>query len=336
MGEKLFFLLFCIFVALSCNRKDYEHIECSIKTMEDNIRVLDTSIIKEMYYPCDIYSVGDDILVINENKDKKIMYQYNLEFSFKGAFFSYGRSGNEFTFIGRNLRDGTDSTLFLYTDWFNCTKFLLDDHGVRVAGKFRILNDAQNDVIILNDSLVFYRALQKNAPCHVYNYVSDELVCEFGEFPRSSIEPETDADRDNICLFNSVYDKINRLLVSFYESIPIIRIYDMVTYDLVREIQIVDGEKQTKSLDDYYEGEGIVYFLRPMIVGNNIYSLFLNTRSDDKFIEQTILIKMDLNGNIVSKYVLDRFCPIYTVSNDGIFYGISISNGEYVLCKTYL
>ena len=336
MGEKLFFLLFCVFVTLSCNRKDYERIECSIKTMEGKIRVLDTSIIKEIYYPYDIYSVGDDILVINKDKDNEVMYQYNSELSFKGAFFSYGRAGNEFTFVGRSLRDGTDSTLFLYTDWFNCTKFSLDDHGVSVADKFRILNDAQNDVIILNDTLVFYRALQKNDPFHVYNYVSDELVCEFGEFPKSSIEPETDADRDNICLFNSVYNRINGLLVSFYESIPIIRIYDMVTYDLVREIQIIDSEKQTASLDGYYEGEGVVYFLRPVITAKNIYSLFLNTRSDDEFIEQTILMKMDLNGNLVSKYVLDRFCPIYTVSNDGIFYGISMSNGEYVLCKTHL
>lgn len=99
----------------------------------------------------------------------------------------------------------------------------------------------------------------------------------------------------------------------------------MVTYDLVREIQIIDSEKQTASLDGYYEGEGVVYFLRPVITAKNIYSLFLNTRSDDEFIEQTILMKMDLNGNLVSKYVLDRFCPIYTVSNDGIFYGISMS-----------
>lgn len=104
MGEKLFFLLFCVFVTLSCNRKDYERIECSIKTMEGKIRVLDTSIIKEIYYPYDIYSVGDDILVINKDKDNEVMYQYNSELSFKGAFFSYGRAGNEFTFVGRSLR----------------------------------------------------------------------------------------------------------------------------------------------------------------------------------------------------------------------------------------
>ena len=104
--------------------------------------MLDTSIIKEIYYPYDIYSVGDDILVINKDKDNEVMYQYNSELSFKGAFFSYGRAGNEFTFVGRSLRDGTDSTLFLYTDWFNCTKFSLDDHGVIVADKFCILNNA--------------------------------------------------------------------------------------------------------------------------------------------------------------------------------------------------
>jgi len=304
--------------------------------MKDYARTLDTSVIKETYYPSDIYSVGNDILIINRDKNDKVIYCYDSEMSFKGAFFSYGKANNEFIFIDRRLKSGSDSTLYLYTNWFDCTEFLIDNHMIRVTDKFHILKEAQNNVIILNDSLLFYRALQKDYPFHIYNYVKNELVCEFGEFPVSRIPPETDADRDNICLCNSVYNMSGRRLVSFYESIPVIRIYDMVTYNLVREVRITDGKEQTTSLDDYYEGAGIIYFIRPLITEKNIYSLFINAGSDDEFIEQTVLIKMDLDGNLVSKYTLDRFCPVYTVSDDGMFYGITTSGGEYILCKTQL
>ena len=334
--RKKYFLFFCVFVCLSCSRKDYEHVECAIKTIKDNIRILDTNMIKEVFNPCDIYSVGDDILVINRDQNGKIIYRYDSEMSFKEAFFSYGRAGNEFVFIDNCLKYGSDSTLYLYTNWFNCTEFSLDEHGIMVTDNFHILTEVQNNVILLNDSLLFYEALLNDDPFHVYNYVTNEVVCGFGEFPESSIIPETDADRDNICLCNSVYDGSGKKLVSFYESIPIIRIYDMETYDLIREIQIVDSEKQTTSLNDYYEEKGIIYFLRPMLVGEYIYTLYLNARSDSKFIEKTVLIKMDLNGNIIATFTLDRFCPIYTISDDGMFYGIAVSDGEYLFCKTKL
>jgi len=330
------FLFFCFFLCLSCDRKDYEHVECAIKTLQDNVRVLDTNVVKEVYDPCDIYAVGDDFLVINRDQNANVIYRYDSVMSFKDAFFSYGRAGNEFVFVDNCLKYGSDSTLYLYTNGFNCTEFLLDGHGITITDNFRILAEVQNNVILLNDSLLFYQVLQNDAPFHVYNYVTGEVVCEFGEFPESSIVPETDADRDNICLCNSVYDEGGKRLVSFYESIPIVRIYDMETYELVREIRIVDSEKHTTSLNDYYEEKGIIYFLRPMLVGEYVYALYLNARADSKFIEKTVLIKMDLNGNIIATFTLDRFCPIYTISDDEMFYGISISGGEYLFCKTKL
>ena len=45
---------------------------------------------------------------------------------------------------------------------------------------------------------------------------------------------------------------------------------------------------------------------------------------------------MDWEGSVVGKYTLDRYCRMYTVSDDGVFYGISIENGKYVLCKAEL
>lgn len=125
-----------------------------------------------------------------------------------------------------------------------------DKRGITVTDNFPVLKDVQNNVILLNDSLVFYNALLKDCPFQVYNFVSDEVLCSFGDFPEASIVPETDADRDNICQSSSVYDVNGRKLISFYESIPIIRIYDMVTYELIREIRIVDSEKQIASQDD--------------------------------------------------------------------------------------
>lgn len=329
-------LLMCVIVCLSCGRKDYEHVECAIKTVNDHVRILDTRMIQEVYNPCDLYSVGDDILVINRDKSGKVIYRYHSNMSFKEAYFSYGRASNEFSFIDSKLKRGSDSTLYLYTNWYYCTEFSIDERGITVTDNFPVLKDVQNNVILLNDSLVFYNALLKNCPFQVYNYVSDEVLCSFGDFPEAPIIPETDADRDNICQSSSVYDVNGRKLISFYESIPVIRIYDMVTYELIREIRIVDSEKQIASLDDYYDEKSIIYFLQPVLAGKYVYTIYLNTRSDDKFIEKTVLIKMDLDGNIVARFTLDRYCTIYTVSDDGMFYGISISGGEYFLCKTRL
>lgn len=289
-----------------------------------------------MYQPRDIYSVGDDILIINGVKQGMVIYQYDPELVFKDSFFHFGRSWTEFSMVDKSLRVGTDSTLFLYTDWLKCTEFTVNDQGIGIVDKYPILQNPQNNVLMLNDSLVFYRALQEENPFQIYNYVSDELECKFGEFPCTSIDIQTNVDRDNVFLSNSVYNATDGLLLSFYESLPLIQVYDMMTRKLVREIEIVDCEKQTSSLESFYDGESVAYFHSPVITSSHIYCLFHNAIPEENPQEQTVLFKMDLKGNLISKYTLDRFCPIYTVSEEGIFYGISILNDEYVLCKTPL
>ena len=67
-----------------------------------------------------------------------------------------------------------------------------------------------------------------------------------------------------------------------------------------------------------------------------IYVNYVNSTVTDDAPDNMVLLKMDWEGSVVGKYTLDRYCRMYTVSEDRVFYGISIENGEYVLCKAEL
>lgn len=331
--RKMLFLL--VILNQACGIKNYEHLECGIESVKKSFRILDTVLIREVFDPSALYCVGENFWVVNRKQSGKVFYKYDSELSFHGSYFSYGRAGNEFVFVDNSLKDGCDTALYLYANWFDCTKFSFSERGIAVADNFRILPEIQNNVILLNDSLVFYRALLDDKQFHVYNYLEKEIVCKFGEFPEVPIKIGNDTDRDNVCLCNSVYAASEKKLVVFYESIPIIRLYDMNTHALVREIEIIDCEKQVVSVDDYYADENIIYFLMPMLQGNNIYVQYLNKGAAES-VNETVLLKLDLNGNIVEKFVLNQYCPIYTITETGEFCGISILGGEYCFCRTRL
>ena len=69
---------------------------------------------------------------------------------------------------------------------------------------------------------------------------------------------------------------------------------------------------------------------------NYVNSTVTDDAPDNIAPDNMVLLKMDWEGSVVGKYTLDRYCRMYTVSEDRVFYGISIENGEYVLCKAEL
>lgn len=297
---------------------------------------VDTSVISELFVPSDIYSIGGDIVLVNGNKSRNVFYRYDTDMRFLGSYLFYGNGRNEFNFISGSTQNGNDSTLCLYTDLFNCAEFLLSGDSIMVAKEYRILDGLQNNVIVLNDSLVFYRMLQGNYPFGVYNRNTGKHEKEFGNFPKSSIRPETEADRDNVCLSTSVYDRRGDMMFSFYETLPVVRIYDMSTYRLVKEIVISDAKEQIRSLDEYYDDRGVVYFFRPIFSGDMIYVAFINDSPDNGVPEDMELLTFDRNGAVVARYRLDRYCPVYTVTETGVLYGVALSGDEYVLCRADL
>ncbi len=330
------FLYLMLISLLSCNKQRHERIECMINAVKDRVYNLDTCIIQELYEPYGLYLIGEDVFVVNRNKSGHIIYRYDRDMVFKRSYFSYGRGENEFVCIDKSIKTGNDSTLFLYTNWFDCTEFSIIGEDMEIENQFPILKEVQNNVILLNDSLLFYHALQQEKPFAIYNYTTHKLMHEFGEFPKRTISYETNIDRDNICLCHSIYEDNRKLLISFYVSIPIIRIYNLETFSLVKEIHITDAKEQVKLLDEYYGGKDVIYFQAPVASGNYIYAAFVNACSGEDMPEYTKLIKIDFDGNIVSTHTLDRFCPIFSISEDGRFYGIALSEEGYVLCRTVL
>lgn len=320
-----------------CVDKDVEQQNVSIGQVPNIDIALDTAVIRELIVPSDIYDVGGDLVVVNSAKDKgKVLYRYGDDLHFKDSFFSYGRADNEFTVVSGSLSQVNDSTLCLYTDLFDCTEFIVTDSGMTIGAERKILDDIWNNVVILNDSLVLYRTRMKEYPYYVYNYVRQEEVCGFGDYPKSSIKYKNRNDRDNICLSNMVYGKSADRLVAFYESIPVFRLYDAVSYSLLKEVRIEDAQRQTASLEDFYDWRSVFYFQKPIAGTDYIYVNYVNSTVTDDAPDNMVLLKMDWEGSVVGKYTLDRYCRMYTVSDDGVFYGISIENGEYVLCKAEL
>ncbi|MBS1389256.1 MAG: hypothetical protein HPZ78_11585 [Barnesiella sp.] len=336
MKHPFLILIYCLIALVSCQETNYSILKTSLKDIPNNHRSVELFPITEIYNPSDIYSIGDYIVVVNNNKKCNILYLYNRErMSFSRAFGLYGRAGNEYLFIDRSPKPNNDSTLFLYTDYINCSEFRINRDTIKEINKYRITNDISNNVIILNDSLVFNRTLQADHAFSIYNYRLRENQVSFGDFPDCPIKPKTDADRDNVCASSSVYNSDQRLLVTFYESLPLIRIFDMNAYKCLQEVELIDVHKQISSLDEYYDDKNVIYFSRPIATRDRIYVSLIDNQAD-LVPEQTSLLAMDWSGNITDKYTINKFCPIYTVSETGVFYGITFCDNNIMLCKIKL
>ncbi len=334
MRRDLLYILLIVFLC-ACRDADRPRLEVSIEDIQGHCRQAELHPIEEIYNPSDIYAVGDYIVVVNSNKQCNLLYLYNRgDISFHGTFGLYGRANCEYMFADRSPKQNNDSTLFLYTDFACCSEFRFCKGTVKEVDRRRIIDDFSNNVIVLDDSLTLCRALRSDHAFDIYNYRRQKKELSFGDFPISPIRPRTDADRDNICLSVSVYSRERRRLAAFYESLPLIRFFDMDTYECVSETELVDVRKQTASLEEYYDDRNIVYFSRPVATQDRIYVSLINKRADC-VPEQTVLLAMDWNGNFTGKYIVDRFCPVYTVSEDGVFYGIAFDGGVS-FCRTEL
>ena len=335
--RQFLFLIYSLIVLVSCSEVNAPS---KLKLSIANIQEIGCSSviypINEIYNPSDIYSIGDYLVVVNNNKKCNVLYLYRRDnMMFDRTFGLYGRAGNEYLFTDRSPKINNDSTLYLYTNFVDCSEFQITSDSIREISKRRITDDIRNNVIILNDSLVFYRALQSDCAFTIYNYKQKRNMLSFGNFPISSIKYKNDADRDNICVSSSVYSPNRGRLVSFYESLPLVRIFDTNAYECIQEIELMDVQKQISSLDGYYEDKNIVYFSRPIVTSTRIYVSLINNCAD--FIpESTTLLGVDWTGNMVAKYVIDKFCPIYTVTETGEFYGITYHENSMMLCKAKL
>ena len=89
------------------------------------------------------------------------------------------------------------------------------------------------------------------------------------------------------------------------------------------------------SLDEYYDDKNVIYFSRPIATRDRIYVSLIDNQAD-LVPEQTSLLAMDWSGNITDKYTINKFCPIYTVSETGVFYGITFCDNNIMLCKIKL
>lgn len=298
---------------------------------------LETRPTEEFFTPSDMYCVGDDIFIISQNRQGNILYRYGSGLDFKGSYLHYGRSGSEFFFVDRSPCRQNDSTLFLYTDNVEKTELSIGPDTVTIASRRKIVPDLSNNVIELSPTRTFYRTLQEERPFCIYETSSGEKRY-FGKFPDSPISFQTDEDRDNVSLSVSVYCDSLGILMSFYESMPVIEVYDMGTCGKISETLLTGVRPQDATIDEFYEGDSVIYFMRPVVSGGKVYVQMVNATGNES-LSGSVLLEVGWDGTVLNRYDLDRDCPIYTVSEDGVFYGLSIEDGNYLLCKkgiTYL
>lgn len=299
--------------------------------------VLDTVMLRELIVPSGIIAVGKDVVVVNSARDNAdVLFRYDGDLHFAGSFFAYGRAANEFVTVSGSPLQRKDSTLSLNTNLFDCTEFIVSDSEIRIGQKIRIVDEVRNNIIVLNDSLAVYRTRLEEYPYCIYNYRTQEVVSGFGDYPKSPIKYSNRNDRDNVCLSNMVYSESGNRLLAFYESLPLIRVYDATTYGPVKEITIDDALPQSSSLDGFYDWQSVIYFQNPVSASDRVYVSYINSSVPEDVPDGMVLLAMDCDGTVICKYTLDRFCGMYSVSDDGVFYGICTENGEYVLCRAVL
>lgn len=324
---KKYLILPVIILAVSCSDKHIVQVDYG--ALAEKKVQLEREELDEVFLPSDIYAAGQDVFIVNRDRNGNVLYRYRDSRN-TGSYLNYGRSGKEFIFVDRSPRDNTDSTLFLYTDYTECTELAIKEDTVEIVSQRRITDGLQNNVIVLDGSLVFYRALQESAPFCLYNTNSGEQRF-FGDFKDLPINVQTKDDRDNVSLSNSVYNDSLKVLMSFYESAPVIRIYDMAGCRLVSEIRLTGLREQTASVEDFYAGDSVIYFSRPVEACGRVFVQMVNATGNETP-ASTDILEVGWDGSILGKYSLDQDCISYTVSQRGDFYGISVSDGLFFLC----
>lgn len=333
---KKLLVIFLFFLAACQNQKssvEYADVESVVPV---KLASADKVAVKEIFYPQSLYAFKDNLvcLCINQGADHPLYLFDKSDFSFKRALGDFGRGAGEFFDVNPYYFERTDSSVFLNTNNYFETEIMFRDDSIDIVQHRALTNLTLNNLTKLNDTLY----LCNNNVQHEYSLFDvkkHQVIKEFGDFPSCRMKFEDNDDRNHFMQRELVCNPKELKLMSFYRYLPLIRLYDY-NGNLIKEIQLKGLKQKDGSVDDFYDGEFLSFFVAPMVDDNLVYVLFMNKDEEGFMKDPSVELQVwDWTGKLLRSYRITEPFSLYTVSG-GILYGLNLKEEDNYFFKAGL
>lgn len=294
---------------------------------------------EEVLHPQVMHLSGQWLVFINSPQGDVPFYVYSgddLGFRFRAGRF--GRGAGEFFHCNPYYWESSnDSSFLLHTNDFYRTKVAFCRDSLKIISNNLIGEDAMNDLLTVNDSVIIFSNANQAKEYSVYNTLQHKVIETFSDYPATRISYEDTSDRDNVMQKQCVINRDSQVMAAFYLHIPLIRLYDF-NYRLVKEIRLKDISEKNISMADFYNNEEELFFLLPYATRDRIFVLFIHApESQTYYQESTELHEWDWKGNLIRRYNIQEQIDLFCISgNNKVFYGLKSREEDYRIFKAYL
>lgn len=292
-------------------------------------------VMKEVLHPQAMHLFGSWVIFINSPQGDAPFYAYSKDdLSFQFHAGKFGRGNGEFFYCNPDYWECRDSSILINTNNFYKTEFTFHQDSLRIIKQDIIGEEAMNNLLTVNDSIIIFSNENKAKEYSVYNTVKHQVIHSFSDFPTTRISYEETCNRDNIMQKQCVINRDAQVIAAFYLRIPLIRLYDF-NYKIIKEIRLKGISEKSISMIDFYNNEEELYFLLPYATKDRIFVLFINTTESQSYQqENTELQEWDWNGNLVRRYHIQKQIDLFCISGDAkTFYGLKSGEEDYLIFK---
>lgn len=289
---------------------------------------LERHLISELLEPFELFSVGNEVIVENFDKNGRFLYVYDSQdFSLKETFGTYGRAGNEYLEPGYLAGMARDSVFYLNVDVDKCAKFVIREGKIVELERSVNRTEGVTTAKRINNRQTLEANFVGERPFCIFDSNDGETRKRFGEFPDAGMTITAPEDVWNFFHCMPEISPDGKHMMVSYLSLPLIRLYSLDGLEETKRMSFVNVEPQVKDIESFYERGRVAYFYRAVGTGKWYYVYFVNQRGGDEF-KGVSLLRFDWSGNLDSVYSIDHYCPFYTVTETDQFIGIGYEEDE--------
>jgi hypothetical protein len=309
--------IFCLlYLSVSCSSIEPETINATLPNAE---RLSGTSVKTPVsMLNQKAMTVVDDKLVVFDRVNDGMFKVFKLPESIH--LYSWGRTGR-----------GPDEFISIDPNFFRSYSNHLELMDIGVLKRFEIyenyfkalkssnlpkLQNPLNSIQKLNDSIyVADNEMEADNEHILININKNEIVKEFGEYPKDNLHAKSNLERYQIYLKYVISNPKENKFAVFYESFPKVKYYNSKG-ELLKSVSIEEGPNFKYSVEN--KSQNVIYFSFPYATENYIYAVRVNKTEDQvaqnfEAYEPEIIV-WTWNGDLVARYILDKPITRFAVS----------------------
>ena len=326
MQIKCFYFCF-LYLSVSCSSIEPETINATLPNVE---RLSGTSVKTpvSMLNQKALTVVDDKLVVLDQIKDGMFKVFKLPELTYLYSWGRTGRGPDEFISVDPNYFRSYSNHLELM-DLGVLKKFELYETHFKVLKSINLpkLQNPLNSIQKLNDSIyVVDDEFEAENEHLLININKNEIVKEFGEYPKDNLHTKSNLERYQIYLKYVVSNPKENKFAVFYESFPKVKFYNSKG-ELLKSVSIEEDTNFKYSVEN--KNQNVIYFSFPYATENYIYAVRVN-KTEDQVAQNFDAYKPEIivwnwNGDIITRYILDKPITRFAVSeNHNELYGTSL------------